>query len=180
MCQRLLLLMLVCATGPSAMALNEPDLEHQIKAAYLYKFLGYVEWPSTAFAQLGAPVIIGVIGADAVATELGRLKSGRLVNNRAIEVKQLRTDDSIAGVHVLYIAQQEASNLKRLLSAIQAQPVLTITDSAGGLDFGSVINFVPVDNRVRFEVSVVHAERSGLKVSARLLAVAQRIETGRP
>jgi hypothetical protein len=155
------------------------DIEYQIKAAYLYKFASHVEWPPGAFPEAGTPVTIGVIGADEVAVELNRLKGGRSVNSRSVEVKLLKSGEPTSGMQMLFIGHQENSRLKRLLDTIQSQPMLTVTDSVGALAAGSVINFVPVDSRIRFEVSVAQAERSGLKISARLLAVAQRIE-GRP
>lgn len=156
------------------------DIEYQIKAAYLYKFVAYVEWPPTVFAEANTPVTIGVIGADDVAAELNNIKSGRPPNSRAVEVKMLKPGDSLAGVQVLFIGGQENGRLKRLLEGLQSQPVLTVTEWTGALGAGSVINFVPVDDRIRFEVSVAHAERSGLKISARLLNVAQKVETRRP
>ncbi|HSY28334.1 MAG TPA: YfiR family protein, partial [Burkholderiaceae bacterium] len=65
-------------------------------------------------------------------------------------------------------------------SATQSLPILVVTESAGALESGSIINFVPVDDRIRFEISVTQAERSGLKISSRLLGVAQKIESGKP
>lgn len=156
------------------------DIEYQIKAAYLYKFAAYVEWPSAAFAEANTPVIIAVVGADDVAAALNNIKAGQMVNNRAVQVKLLKPGDPLTGVQILFIGRQESGHLRRWLDSVQAQPVLTVTEWAGALGVGSVINFVPVDDRIRFEVSAVSAERSGLKISARLLSVAQKVETRRP
>ncbi len=153
------------------------DIEHQIKAAYLYKFASYVDWPASVFAQADAPVMIGVLGADEIATELNNINNGRPANSRAIEVKRLKPGDPMTGVQMLFIGREESARLKRLQDSVQSRPVLTVTDSAGALGSGSVINFVTVDDRIRFEVSVAQAELSGLKISARLLGVAQKIET---
>ena len=155
------------------------DIEYQIKAAYLYKFAAYVEWPPAAFADSNTPVVIGVIGADELAAELKNIKAPLTVNNREIQIRPLKPGDSMTGLQILFIGRQESSRLKQLLDSLQSQPVLTVTEWGGAIGAGSVINFVPVDDRIRFEVSTASAERSGLKISARLLSVAQRVETRR-
>ena len=173
------LLLLPCGPMP-AWAGGSADIEYQIKAAYLYKFTTYIEWPPAAFAQADTPLTIGIVGADEIAAELNRIKSAQPAGSRPLEVKILRPGDSLAGVQILFIGRQENARLKRLLEGIQSQPVLTVTESAGGLAVGGIINFVPIDDRIRFEVSLLNAEQNGLKISARLLGVAQKIETRRP
>ena len=159
---------------------NAGEIEQQIKAAYLYKFASYVDWPASVFAQADTPVTIGVLGADEIATELNNIKTARPVSSRPIEVKRLKPGEPTSGVQMLFIGHEESARLKRLQDNLQSRPVLTVTDSVGALGAGSIINFVTVDDRIRFEVSVAQAELSGLKISARLLGVAQRIETRKP
>jgi len=156
------------------------EVESQIKAAYLYKFASYVDWPPAAFAQADMPVTIGVMGADEIASELAVIQNGRPPNSRAIEVKRVKPGESLSGVQMLFVGHDESARLKRLGDMVQSRPVLTVTDSAGALGYGSVINFVTVDDRIRFEVSLAQAEQNGLKISARLLGVAQKIETRKP
>jgi hypothetical protein len=156
------------------------DIGQQIKAAYLYKFVTYVEWPASAFDKPNAPLTIGILGANGVEAELANLAGARPANNRALEVKRLSPGGALAGLQMLFIGGDENPRLKTLLEGIQAQPVLSVTESAGALGAGSVINFVAVDDRIRFEVSLAQAERSGLKISSRLLAVAQKVETRKP
>lgn len=152
--------------------------EYQIKAAYLYKFASYVEWPASAFAQTNTPFTIGVIGAYDVGVALNELKVGHSINNRNIEIKFMDRGESLSGVHMLFVGQRESAQLKSVLDPAQVHPVLIVTESENALTSGSIINFLVVEERVRFEVSVRHAERNGLKISARLLAVAQNIEAG--
>ncbi|MBI3561455.1 MAG: YfiR family protein [Gammaproteobacteria bacterium] len=159
---------------------SDDDIEYQIKAAYLYKFASHVEWPPASFPEADTPVSIGIVGADAMATELNKLTLGHLVNNRKVEVKRLKPGAPLSDIQILFIGQREHGQLKQLLDTIKSQPILTVTESPGALEAGSVINFIPLDKRIRFEVSVASAEHSGLKISARLLEVAQRIEGGRP
>lgn len=169
------------------LSLSEPiwaqqtDLnENQIKAAYLYKFASYVDWPPFTFAQADSPLTIAIIGADEVAAELDSLTKARSINGRPLQIKSLEAGQPLTGIQVLFIGQQARRNAFVLPEDIKIEPVLTVTDSRNGLDSGSIINFVMVDDHIRFEVSTAHADRCGLKISARLLGVAQRIETGRP
>jgi len=172
---------LACAAAGGSAADNDGRaLEAQVKAAYLYKFVPHVEWPPGAFADAAAPLTIGVVGAGDVADELNRLKPARAANDRPVEVRVLKPGEPGRGVQMIFIGSADAAQLRRIVETYKAVPALTISDTPGGIDAGSVINFVAVDNRIRFEISTGNAERHGLKVSARLLAVAQRVETGKP
>jgi hypothetical protein len=155
-------------------------LERQVKAAFLYKFAGYVEWPEANLPRPDTPITIGVLGADTLAAELSRLVAGRTVNNRAITAKRLKPGDSLAGINVLFIGKEETARLSQLLPVTRPRAILTVTESEGALAQGSVINFTIVERRVRFEISLDSAEKSGLKLSSRLLTFAQQVYTGNP
>jgi hypothetical protein len=116
-----------------------------------------------------------VVGADPVAAELKQAVAGRSVNGRPVAVKQLKPGESIAGVHILFLGNSIAPQLGSLLKAVRPFPVLTVTESEGALAEGSVINFILTDQRVRFEISRESAGRSKLRLSSRLLAVAQHV-----
>jgi hypothetical protein len=172
---------LVAAAACLAMAAEDPaSLEQRVKAAFLYQFAGYVEWPSQAFAQADTPVTIAVMGAEALAGELKQLSAGRTVGGRPVAVKQVRPGESLAGIHILFIADSESGRVAQLAQPPKPRPMLTVTESAGALSQGSMINFIIVDRRVRFEVGLDSAEKSGLRLSSRLLAVAQQVKTGMP
>jgi hypothetical protein len=172
-------LVALCTLGPGeGFAADESpqDVEQRVKAAFLFKFGGYVEWPERLFPRSDSPLVIGVAGADVLVAELSRITSGRTMNGRPVTVRRVRSGEQVAGVHVLFISRSEAGRLGELLSTTQGQPVLTVTETEKGLAQGSVINFVVADNRVRFEVSLEAANRNGLRIGAPLLAVAQRVQ----
>jgi hypothetical protein len=161
------LLVLAAWSAPSRTADDRSSPPEQaIKAAFLYRFLGYVEWPAGVFSSNSAPIVIGVLGADDIADQL------RSVVERRVEVRQADERDALDGVQVLFVGQGERAMLSRLVPAAQQRSVLLVTDFDGALDHGSVINLVIVENRMRFEVSLEAAERSALKLSSRMLAVA--------
>jgi hypothetical protein len=149
--------------------------EYRVKAAFLYKFGSYIEWPGGSFARTDSPITIGVMGADALADELARIVSGRRVHDRSVQVRKLRPGNSIAGLHVLFIGRADSGRLADVLAAAKGRALLTVTESDDGLELGSTINFVVVDDKVRFDVAPPPAESGSLKISARLLAVARKV-----
>lgn len=161
------------AAGAQAAA---PGGETEIKAAFLYKFGDFVEWPPQAFADAAAPLVVGVLGSDALAGALERLVTQRSVQGHPVTVRRLRRGEPLAGVHILFAHATDAE-LRTLLASAGGQPVLVVTDSEGGLGAGSAINFVVEDERVRFDIAVPAAERAGLRISSRLLSVARRVIT---
>lgn len=162
----------------SCFAADAGLLESRVKAAFLYKFADYVEWPDSVFAQSDTPVTIAVVGADAVAAELGQAVEGRKVDDRTVTVKRLKPGDSLSGVHILFVGSGAAAQTGAWLQAARSQSILTVTESEGALTQGSVINFIVVDRRVRFEISRGSANKNKLRLSSRLLAVAQHVTEG--
>lgn len=154
--------------------------ERSIKAAFLYKFLGYAEFPASAFADANAPLVIGVAGADELAADLARIVAGRAVQGRPVLVRPLREQDPLVGVHLLFIGGDDPARLRTALRAIGAMPTLVVTESQQGLQQGSVINFRIVEDRVRFDVSLEAADRNSVKLSSRLLTVANHVHKGAP
>lgn len=158
-------------------AASNAVLERRVKAAFLYKFLGYAEFPPGAFADPASPVTIGVVGADELAAELTRIVGGRTINNRPILVRALRDAELNAPVHLLFVGGLDAGRVGRMVRAA-SHALLVVTECDGGLQQGSAINFRIVDERVRFDVALDAAERNGIKLSSRLLTVANRVQKG--
>lgn len=147
-------------------------VEQRVKAASLYKFLGYVEWPADTFVGPDSPYVVAIAGAGEIARELARVANGRRVNNRPIQVRRVKYGDSLAGAHMLYIGAEEEGRLPLWLKAVHRYPILTVTEHEGALKQGSMINFRLIDDRVRFEVSLAAVEQSGVRISSRMLSVA--------
>lgn len=176
----------LAAAGAAPRALAERDagqagsaraLERRVKAAFLYKFLGYAEFPAQAFAGPDDPLTIAVAGSDAMAAELSRIAAGRLIAGRPIVVRHLSLHEAPPSVHLLFVAGNDAERAGRVLRAVPGA-VLTVTECDDGLRLGSVINFRIIDQRVRFDVSLDAADKNGVKLSSRLLTVANRVQKG--
>ena len=155
-------------------------LERSVKAAFLYKFLGYAEFPPASFATPSTPLTIGVVGADALAAELTRIVAGRTAQARPIVVKTLRENEAVAGVHLLFVGGEDGARLRAILNSGVPPRMLVVTESDNGLQPGSVINFKIVEERVRFDVSLEAATRNSVKLSSRLLTVANHVHKGAP
>jgi hypothetical protein len=162
--------------APAAAALPA-STERRVKAAFLYKFLGYTEFPSTAFDDAGSPVLIGVAGSDDMLAELARTVMGRTLNGRPITVKLVREGDNLGLLHLLFIAGSECARVARMLRGAPGA-MLPVSECEGGLQLGSVINFKMVDDHVRFDVSLDAAEKNNVRLSSRLLNVANHVQKG--
>lgn len=176
--KRSLLLPLLLLPLVSAAQDLEQLTEYRIKAAYLYRFCEYVEWPEAAFSDPSSPLVIGVLGDGRMAGDLEEIVAGRQVGGRSIDVRRLRTGDSIKGVHVLFIPRSQDWGLTGILDRAQMQSTLTITERE---DFGpsaGVINFIVIEDRVRFDIALKPAKRSNLRISSRLLSVARQVING--
>jgi hypothetical protein len=150
-------------------------LERRVKAAFLYKFLAYTDFPANAFADPGAPITMVVAGSDEMAADLASITAGRTVAGRPIVVRPLREGEG-AVAHLLFVAGADCSHAGRVIHGSRAFLVVTECDS--GLQQGAVINFRIIDEHVRFDVSLDAAERNNVRLSSRLLTVANRVQKG--
>ncbi|HZX28400.1 MAG TPA: YfiR family protein [Telluria sp.] len=177
--RRRILAVLAALALPPAAAAEEGDagqVEREVKAAYLYKFGGYVQWPESAFRTPDAPLRIGIIAADRLSADLARAVIGRSVNGRPVSVQRLPADEPVPGeINLLFIGRDLGEQQRvRILAGLRGRPVLTVTEAGAG-GWGGIINFVVVDGRVRFEIAPRLAGAGSLAISARLLAAAYKV-----
>jgi len=160
--------------GPEARGADAPVYsEQQIKAAYVVKFVKYVDWPAGAFAQINTPIIIGVVAGDEFTGLLRQTVAGKTVAGRAIEVKALAPDADPRGCQLLFIAGDAQQHAATLLGKIAGQPVLTVGESDRFLATGGMICLIKKENKLRPQIVLAAAEQAGLKPSSKLLAVSE-------
>ena len=145
-----------------------------VKAAFLHRFASYVEWPPEAVGA--GPFVIAVMGAEEVARNLEQLLPRMTLQGRRAEVRRITRGTDLEGVHILYIGEQVLARTRDVRAAAMQQPILLVTDGDDGFDAGGVINFLELDNKVRFEISLTAADRARLRIDSALLAVAARVE----
>lgn len=149
----------------------------QVKAAFVYKFGAFVEWPPSALPSPGTAFEIGVLGADALADELERVTAGRKVHEHPVAVRRLKRGDPVDGLHVLFVGRGEGG--REIPAGAKGRPLLVVTDEPQSAPPpGSMINFVAEDDKMRFDVALAPAEEGRLRISARLLAVARKVIAG--
>jgi len=171
----ILFLGLLCSLDGLAQALNRSVVESQVKAAYLYKFGGYVDWPEHAFPAPESPLTIGVVGADPLADELLKIVASHTVNGRSINVRKIQADDAMSDVNILFVGGTNRDSISTILASTRGKPILIVTETDSGMIPGSMINFVLLEGRVRFEAAPKAARQNNLLISARLLAAALHV-----
>jgi hypothetical protein len=153
-----------------AQAVEPPSTEYSVKAAFLYRFADYIEWPPTAFDTPTSPVTVCIIGRDPFGPALDMLTDGERVAGRPIAIKRAQKLDGAMGCHVAYVDTK--NDLASLLQAVEGRPVLTVTNGVDETREHGIINFIIHDNRVRFDIDIRLAAANGLSISSRLLSVA--------
>lgn len=164
--------LLACALG-SHPASGAEYSEDAVKAAYLYRFTGYIDWPKQATAT---PFTIDIIGAPGIARELRRLLPGHPIHGQVAQVREINDPRNLGAAQVVYVAAGHAEQMRSMLPQASGASMLVVTDEEGGLSSGSTLNFLTVDRNVRFEISLTAAQRWGLKISSELLGVAIRVQ----
>ena len=149
--------------------------EYQVKAAFLYNFIKFVEWPEDAFPNQDAPIVIGIVGKDSFNGDLDNLVRDKTIRKRAVEVRRLKEGAALNVCHVLFVAQSEAAAVPAMMKQLEAKQVLTVSETPGFLERGGIINFVISNNKVRFEVNIGASADAGLQISSKLLNLAVRV-----
>lgn len=158
------------AQGPS---------EHQVKAAFLFNFARFVDWPANAFADPGAPYQLCVLGQDPFGPDLEATIGKKTVNGRGFRIVRATDVRDLAGpCHIVFVAESEADRPKETLKRLSAEGVLTVSEIEGFAELGGVINFIVVDDKVRLEINLDAAERARLQVSSQLLKLARVVHGG--
>ena len=168
-------LALACAVAALAQPAAPANRESAVKAAFLYKFAAFVEWPAGTFARADVPLVIGVLGDEAVAADLEQIVAGRTLDGRPVAVRRLREGEPAEDLHILLLGPGREPRVRELAAAVPGA-VLVVTEQDNGLRLGGVLNFSTDAGRVRFSASPAAADARGLRLSARLLAVAKAVE----
>ncbi len=160
--------------GASVGASRAAYSEEQVKAAFLFNFAGYAQWPGD---QTG-PITFALLDASGIADELERFSRDRTIGGRTVTVRRIRSLDQLDGAQVLFIGSRENPRLSQIIRQIHG-PTLVVTDAPDGLPRGAMINFQMAERRVRFEVALPAVQRAGLTLSSRLLSAALRVKMSR-
>ena len=160
---------------PAGAAAQGTYQEYDVKAAFLYNFTKFVEWPPEAFRSPDSPMAICVFGEDPFGESLDAVVRGETLNGRRLEVRRTRSLQELRDCQTLFVPGAERERFAEVFSAVRDASVLTVGEVDGFLPQGGVIRFVVEQGRVRFEINLDAAERSRLKLSSKLLRLARAV-----
>lgn len=175
-------LFLVFGAGTMSLTAQEDEMmaasrEYRIKAAYLYQFGRYVEWPPKTFSTPQSPFVIGVLDGDPIAADLEQIARIKKIQDRPIQVRRFSTPDEVRACHILYLsASLPPETQAEIIRRMRRKGVLPVGESNDFLDWGGAIRFVVEENKVRVFIDRKAAEREGLTISAKLLQVAHVVD----
>ncbi len=184
--------LLVVPIVPEALADSTRSQEYKIKAAFLYNFIKFVEWPKGEIGDSNEPITIGILGKCPFENAFELLKDKQAKNRKVVikrfkgfkELKNSSPNDkaelqriinAIRKCHVLFICSCQKEELKEAIDSVKNHSVLTVGEVKGFLETGGVINFLMEENKVRFEINLAAAKRAELKISSKLLRLAKRV-----
>lgn len=167
-------LMLLAALHMDALAqASLPTKEYQVKAAFLFNFAQFVDWPPSAFAEDNAPLTICVLGDDPFGAYLDELVRGEQVNSRRLTIQRFRAPEDLKGCQVLFVSRSETKHLDKALASGKEMDALTVSDVDGFAARGGIIQLSTESGKIRLKINVLAAKASSLVISSKLLRSAE-------
>lgn len=165
-------LLLVLVAAPDFNPVYPDEMEHKLKAAFIQKFIDFVEWPQSSM-EYSPSFRIGVLGTSSIAGYLSKGMANKQFQGKPIEVKRLQSYAEIPQCHMIFISSSERDSLFGILSMTRKKAILTIGDTAKYADMGVLINLYRQGDYIRFEINIDEVYDSGLKVSSKLLKLSK-------
>ena len=147
--------------------------EYQVKAAFLFNFTQFVEWPANALPETTTPWVIGVLGENPFGTYLQEIISGEQVNGHSLVIQQYKNAEEIKTCHILFINLTEKDKLEQAITSLKGRSILTVGDGNNFIKQGGMIRFVIRDNKVHFQINPESAKGADLVISSKLLKLAE-------
>ena len=175
----LLWLSLMLGHGSLAARADTALSEYEVKAAFLFNFTRFVEWPAPAFTATNSPFVIGVVGPDPFGKSLDDVVRDASVHGHPIEVKRFHVDDDLGNCHVVFLSRSIRDKVDPVLRELAGRPILTVADSEGLAAKGVMLNLLLVDGSIkRIEVNLKASTACGIQISSKLLSLARIVDSG--
>lgn len=153
------------------------SFEYRLKAAFLYNFTKFAEWPAQSFSAAGAPLQLCIAGDNPFRGALVTTTAGKRVHSRPLKISLVTGIKNIDSCHVLFVGPMTKREMARLILATRKRPILTISESAEFARAGGIIHLKTVNKKVRFVINLDAAKRAGVKFSSKLLRLAEIVKT---
>ncbi len=154
-------------------AADEPSPEYKVKAAFIYNFAKFIEWPAGHFSSDDAPFVIAVVGPDPFNGALEQAVSGKKVGTHPVQIRHFDSADEIGNCEILFVAAEDDASQTKIMAKIAGKAVLTVGDSDHFDSNGGSVRFFTDENKMRFEINTDATDNSGLKISSKLLKLAR-------
>lgn len=158
----------------NVMAENNKLDEYEVKASYIYNFAKYIDWPSSSLPQESTTLIFCIIGNSPLNQVMQSL-TGKSVKNRRVSIRELAQVDELNGCNILFVNTSMKAHLNRILASAPSRSLLTVSDDKGFAAAGGIIEFIPVGDKIRFQINHKSARQSNIKISSRLLSLATAV-----
>jgi len=174
-----LVILALLFSGVKDLSAQPVSQEYQVKAAFLYNFSQFIEWPASVLPGNQSPLVIGVLGEDPFGGYLDELVRGERVGNHPLVVRRFRQVAEIQTCHILFVSQSESKQLEQIFSYLKGRNILTVGDAENFAIRGGMIRFITENNRIRFRINLAAARAESLTISSKLLRAAEIISPGR-
>ncbi len=166
------LMLIICSLA--ILSAQSPDpREYQIKAAFLFNFTQFVEWPATCFSTDKSPFIIGILGENPFGSYLEDMVNGEKVNGHPLVVQHFKTLEEIKICHVLFINLPQTSKLEQVIANLKGRNILTVSDMTDFLQEGGILRFFKKNNKIQFRINPEASKKTNLIISSKLLRLAE-------
>ena len=163
----------------AAPAERTPSAEYQVKAAFLFNFAQFVEWPAQAFPSAQGPIVIGVLGEDPFGSYLDDLVRSETVGGRSLVVRRFNQAGEISECHILFVSRSLAGQFDKMAADLQRRNLLTVGDADNFTRLGGIVRFVTENGKIRLRINTEAARAAGLKLSSKLLRWATIVPPGK-
>jgi hypothetical protein len=148
--------------------------EYRVKAAFVFNFAKFIEWPPESFSDDTSQLVIGILGENPFGTDLDQTIQNKTINNHPLAIKQMRSLKEVTNCHILFISSSETARLPEILRTVRDKSILTVGESEGFIQAGGMINFTWEGKKIRFQINADAAKQAKLKISSKLLSLAIR------
>ncbi len=163
--------------SPDLLAQSAISKEYQVKAAFLFNFAQFVEWPTNAFPTPQSPLVIGILGTDPFGLFLDELVRDEKVNGHPLVIHRYRRVEECETCHILFISTSEARQVDQILAKLKGRSLLTVAEMDAFASRGGMIHFVTAQNKIRFRINVDATKAGQLTISSKLLKAAEIVTT---
>jgi hypothetical protein len=167
---RLLLVVVIGFSTPNIQ--GQGFQEYELKAAFLYNFARFVDWPPEAFPSADTPLVIGILGADPFGAALDTLIRNEMVKSRKLVARRYHQIEDVGICHILFISASETARFEQILAALKGKPILTVGDSPSFAFRGGMIRLLTDKNKIRLRINMEAAKAANLTISSKLLRAA--------